>query len=484
MKNKEFLKGKSFIKCNGAGEGMITGSCWLLGIRDSRIIVDDGLFQGKYEERSSRGVRRNFDPMNKIAKEVTDIIHTHPHIDHIGRTPMVFKNGLTPTILSTKEAADFTEKMLYNSAEIQEKENPFNQLYDKYDVEKTILHLKPVKPFTEIPIGQKYSGITAELDMNGHIVGSASVMIRDHQNLKSILFTGDMGKPKQSLCGGYEQFVDKYPDDPVNTMVVECTNFTKEPISFAEKQNNFYRAINDTWDNGGNPLIASLSMHRFPEIVEMIHNGQKEGKIREDCNIYIDAPLAVDLLGILKSNPNYMTMGYGEESNYYKTLEESIGRFNLDNSMIIDTHKNSQLVDKVLAFSPYKNIILASGGMGNYGRMVNYVRGDFGKNPKNSVILTCFQVRGTQGAELLHQGTIKIGKKNGARVVKVDGFTSHISGPKETFDYLEKFNLSELEKIIINHGNDISRRAMAKEFKQRGYGAQVFLPDIHDTIEL
>jgi hypothetical protein len=37
----------------------------------------------------------------------------------------------------------------------------------------------------------------------------------------------------------------------------------------------------------------------------------------------------MDLLGILKSNPDYMTMGYGEESNYYKTLEESIGRFNL-----------------------------------------------------------------------------------------------------------------------------------------------------------
>jgi hypothetical protein len=101
---------------------------------------------------------------------------------------------------------------------------------------KTILHLKPVKPFTEIPIGQKYSGITRRVGHEWSYCSKCSVMIRDHQNLKSILFTGDMGKPKQSLCGGYEQFVDKYPDDPVNTMVVECTNFTKEPISFAEKQ--------------------------------------------------------------------------------------------------------------------------------------------------------------------------------------------------------------------------------------------------------
>jgi hypothetical protein len=38
-----------------------------------------------------------------------------------------------------------------------------------------------------------------------------------------------------------------------------------------------------------------------------------------------------------------------------------------------------------------------------------------------------------------------------------------LADPKKLLIILEKFNLSELEKIIINHGNDFSRRAMADE---------------------
>jgi metallo-beta-lactamase family protein len=141
MKRSEVLNEKTFIKCNGAGENLTTGSCWLLGIRDSRIMIDCGLYQGKYEERSVKGIRRNFDPMKDIAG-VTEIIQTHPHMDHIGRTPMVFKNGFTPTILATKETAEFMGTMLYNSAKIQELKRLSNQLYNRRDVEEILKHVK------------------------------------------------------------------------------------------------------------------------------------------------------------------------------------------------------------------------------------------------------------------------------------------------------------------------------------------------------
>jgi len=69
-------------------------------------------------------------------------------------------------------------------------------------------------------------------------------------------------------------------------------------------------------------------------------------------------------------------------------------------------------------------------------------------------------------------------------VVKIEGFTSHISGPKETFEFLERFNLQKLGTVIINHGKDTARVAMANEFKSRGYDAKIIIPKYSQRITI
>jgi len=476
------------IESLGGDGGMVTGSCHRININNSSVSVDYGLFQGKYEERSERGERRNFTPPRDIAYGLTDVLITHTHIDHTGRLPMIYKAGFTPRILATETTAIFMKPMLDNSAQIQGRENPQNQLYDQFDVEKTLRYLKVIEPFKEVSIGQKYSKITAEFLPNGHVMGANSILIRNtnkDSNKQNILFTGDMGKPWQSLCGGYLDQAAKYPNDPINVLVVESTNFLKEPISFEEKRTNLLNEIKNTWKNGGNPLLPVLSFHRFPEILEMLHNSQEELDPSGDYQIIIDAPLGVALLKRFKKlAPGELSNQYGDEADFYKTIEESMERFNLEKTTIINSHEDSINSDQRYAEYRGKVIIIASGGMGEHGRAVNYLRGEFGKNPKNTILFSCHQVDGTKGASLVHCKNIPSGKTKGAKVKKIDGFTSHISGPTETFDFLERFNLKKLETVIITHGKDVARTAMANEFKTRGYGANIILPKLNQKVEI
>jgi len=460
----------------GGNGGLITGSCHRTNIDNSSFLIDCGLFQSEDEKRNF-----NFDRDKYL---VNDILITHSHADHIGRLPFLFREGLNPRILATELTATFMETMLLNSAKIQEKKDYEYRLYDSSDVDQALKHLKVVDLYTEIPIGQKNNRITAEFLQNGHVMGSSSILIRSfNPEPKSILFTGDMGKPNQSLCGGYTEQVSNYPNDAIDVLMVESTNFNREPVPFKEKETNFLNTINNVWKDGGNPLLPSLSFHRLQEIIEIIHNNQG-GLIPDDCRIVIDAPLGVSLLEKFKSlKSNQLSPRYGDDPYFYKTEEESLDRFSLNNVSFIQSHEESVASSSSLSQYSGKVIILTGGGMGEFGRSVNYIEGNFCKNPKNAIIFTCYQVEGTPGAKLVKRKSV-YGNGKGAKVFHINGFTSHISGAKETFGFLNRFNLNNLNTVIVNHGQNSSRLAMAEEFKRRGIGENIILPSLNQRIPL
>lgn len=465
----------------GGTGGLVTGSCYRLNFRDSGVCVDYGLFQGRNDERSAKGERRNFTPARDIVRGVQDILITHAHIDHTGRLPMVFRAGFSPTIVTTETTAIFMEPLLRNSAKIQGNKNPQDSLYDGRDVENVLFNLKTVNPFVETPIGQKHDKATAQFLPNGHVIGANSIFVKLEG--ENILFTGDMGKPNQSLCGGYLEQSSLYPDDPVHVLVVESTSADKAPVSFEEKRANLINGIHNVWKRGGNPLLPTLSFHRLQEIVEMLANSQREGLIPDDCKIIIDAPLGVTILDTFQRlRPDQLSRQYGDDPDYYKTDKESMSRFDLKNTTIVDSHKASVQTDIAMASYRGKAIIIASGGMGENGRAVNYLNGRFGQNPKNAVLFTCYQVDGTNGSHLVKAEKITGKSKAGASVEKIDGFTSHISGPQETFDFLNRFNLTDLNTVFVTHGGDTARAALEKEFRKRGYAGHISSPELYQKV--
>jgi len=484
MNSAENNRGGMRIIPYGGNGGLVTGSCNVLQIRDNQIVVDCGLFQGRDEYLDKNGIPRNLNNSSEIFRNTSDIIMTHVHMDHIGRAPAAYRLGFKPTFWVSEGTAKFIEPMLRDSIKIQKRaKNPDEIIYGETELSEFMRRVKIFKPFTEIPIGNKNSRITFEGIPNGHMYGSDSILIRDgHRNGgKNILFTGDMGREHQFVSGGWIDLISEFPKDPIHVIVAESTSFDKEPTPIMESVNGLGDAINETFSKNGSVLLPTIS-HRGPVLIETVNYLKRKNCIPDNCRVYIDGPLLykIYMTYVRGIDPNELTRNFGDIVDYYQTIEEAIARFDLSGTTIINSHQESMVLSERLAQSGEKAIIIAGGGMG-VGRAINYIRGPFSQNPNNSIVFTCYQVPGTLGAELLDKQNDNLTIKS--KIYHFKGFTGHVSGEEETFAYLDRFKLDELETIIIGHGRDTARRPMAKAFEVRSNEyVGVFTPRIGQTI--
>src|SRR5678809_1755119 len=68
--------------------GQVTGSMHLLEAAGARILLDAGLFQGHRAESAALNANLPFDP-----RRIDAVVVSHAHIDHIGRLPLLVRNG-------------------------------------------------------------------------------------------------------------------------------------------------------------------------------------------------------------------------------------------------------------------------------------------------------------------------------------------------------------------------------------------------------
>jgi len=482
-KSAECFEEKFSIESLGAAGGIVTGSLHKLRHGESTIVVDAGIFQGKYDAFSPDGLSRNAQDLGNT-KNITDILLTHAHADHVGLVPRFYEKSSTPRILTTEMTGKLMEIILKDSAKIQKVED---KLYTCEDIDRVLRYVDIVRMGRQIRIGNKHDRLTALWTYNGHIPGSASIIIEKGGVRGGILFSGDIGKEIQPICGGWGETKERdYPKDlPIKALWIESTNFDRESVNFDEKYEQFLGSINRILNDGGSVVIPAISMQRNQEIIEIIRYAQDNRDIPVNTKIYKDAPLAAEFeKTYVEDSDLFMTSRFGNDPEFYKNLSSSKERFELKNSQIVANNIQSLEISRSLIADNQNSIVITSGGMLGHGRVRNYIDGGFGKNPKNGIILTCYQVDGTEGRKLTDQGYLI--NKNGSRGAKVehlDVFTGHISGESDTFKYINRFNLSELEIVGIIHGNDNNRKKMAEAFKERGYPARVVLPEIGEKIE-
>lgn len=473
---------ESSIRSYGGNGGLVTGSCHIYERGDNKIGVDYGKFQGREELKD--GKPRDLEYISEICRGTSDFFMTHAHIDHIGLFPLIAKYNFTPNVYATRETFELSKIMLEDSVKIQEaNKKEKTPLYSMEDVNNFLKMVKITEPFEEIGIGNRHSKITAILMPNGHMNGSVSVLIKDGHTKKNTLFTGDIGRPDQLTCGGYNEYSSRYPDCKIHTILTESTCFERTPISFSERENNIFKAVNKTTQRGGvvaMPLIAG----RLAPTTEIFHNAQEYKGLFLDYNFYFDAPLPGKVLKVYQDlGPDYMSNWYDGDPNFYKTRESSINRFSLRNLTVIESHEQSKLLVSRLAFSKEKAIVLVSGGMLTRGRVVNYMSGEFNQNPNNSFILTCFQVPGTRGAERVKESENEKGERKTAEIIVAEGNSSHATGC-EIIEYWKRFNLNHIENLIFGHGIDSAREVGAREAQKEDFAeyTMIFLPRIRQPV--
>ncbi len=131
--------------------GTVTGSRFLLSLRNRKYLIDCGLFQGHraLEEQ-------NWVPFPVAADQIDGILITHTHVDHTGFLPRLVREGFVGPIYATQATCELLKIVLPDSGHLQEQEAEFANkkgyshhkpalpLYTVTDAEETLNKLRPV----------------------------------------------------------------------------------------------------------------------------------------------------------------------------------------------------------------------------------------------------------------------------------------------------------------------------------------------------
>lgn len=455
----------------GASQG-VTGSSFLLKIRNHKILVDCGLFQGLEAEK-------NYVPYPCKLEDIDYLILTHAHIDHCGRLPCLVREGFRGKIIATKPTFQIAKIMLIDAAKVMREhyktlykkslrkglELPPPPLYEEYDVFESFkyfqIELSYHTPFilkNEIKITFKDAG---------HILGSAFVEIEDLKTKKKFLFSGDLGNKNKPIVRDFE-----LPSSDVHYVLIETTYADRNHKTFEESKEEFLAVIKETCQRGGNILIPTFALERAQEILFILREFSERGLL-PPCHIFLDSPLAIKATRIFKDNPEF----FDEET--YKIFENK-DPFHPPNLYLTEDIEESKIINNIKSSA----IIIAGNGTLSGGRILHHLKNNIWR-PECSLIFVGFQPKGTlgrkivDGAEKIHLFGEEIPVR--AKVYTINGFSSH-AGQRELLEWL--FALSNPEKIFLVHG-ELEKMEIFKEIISSHFSPdRIYLPKLEEEVSL
>ena len=424
--------------------GTVTGSKYLLTFPNQQILVDCGLFQGMKELRL-----RNWSPLPISPATIQSVILTHAHIDHTGYLPLLNKNGFIGDVYSTHGTKDLCDVLLPDSAYLQEEEaayanqhgyskhHPALPLYTVHDALKVLDRFVPY-PYHHTVVLDDVTRFT--LLPAGHIIGSSLVHVQ-HQN-KSILFSGDLGRPND--------LVMKAPDAPPDTdyLVLEST-YGDRVHEKSHAADELAEVINRTAARGGSVIVPAFAVGRTQMLLYYLYLLKKEKRI-PDLPVYLDSPMAISATHIFKRYKNEHRLSDAE----IEGLSQGV--------VYVNTPDQSRRISE----STTPKIILSASGMITGGRILHHVKAA-APNPRNTILFTGYQAKETRGDRILSgERTVKMLGETvpiNAEVALLKNISAHADAP-EIISWLKEFKRAP-KKVFITHGEADSAQALKKKIE-------------------
>ena len=387
--------------------GTVTGSRFVVDVqRERRLLVDCGMFQGLKSLRL-----RNWEPFPVDPRSLDGVLLTHAHIDHTGWLPALVRAGFDGPIFCTPATADLCRILLPDAAHIQEEDARFankrrssrhiqaQPLYTAADADRALELVQPHPyhaPFDPI------NGVEGEYTRAGHILGAASLRIRDGDT--SVLFTGDVGRSVDPIM--------LPPEAPLaaDHVVTEST-YGNRLHPDADPMDDLADVVNRTSRRGGSLLVPVFAVGRAQTVLHLLSRLRAAGRI-PDLPVYLDSPMAINTTELFcRYQPEHrLTEGecitMCEHVEFVRTVEAS----------------------KRLTSTRGPLIILAASGMLTGGRVLHHLE-HLAPDHRNTVLLVGYQAAGTRG-EALANGTRSIkmfGQYTAVRceVAQIDGLSAH-----------------------------------------------------------
>lgn len=448
------------IKFLGAA-GTVTGSKFLIETDGAKILIDCGLFQGFKQLRLRNWADIPIDP-----KTLDAVILTHAHIDHSGYVPALIKAGYEGPIHCTAGTTDLCKILLPDSGYLQEKhaEHANRYKHTRHHPAKPLYGLKDAQDslsqFQSHPFDKRIhivDDIYMTFHVAGHILGAAIVELAI--NGKSIVFTGDLGRPHDPLM--------KPPAviEKADYLVLESTYGDRQHGNL-DPQIALAEVINRTIKRFGTIIIPSFAVGRTQALLYHLSQLQAAEKIF-DVPIYLDSPMAVDA-----------TQLFCRHSADHK-LPSSLCR----DIFSIAEYVNGVEESKALTSDRTPKIIISASGMATGGRVIHHLK-KYVIDESNTVIFAGFQAGGTRGEKLVN-GANEI-KIHGhyypvrAEIVQLDMLSAHADA-SEILDWLRPFKRPP-QKTFIVHGEPKASDALRLKI-QETYDWSCLVPE-HNSVHL
>jgi len=421
----------------------VTGSMHLLQTDNYDILVDCGL---DYERDTWIEQNEAF-PFSPA--DIDLVVLTHAHIDHSGNLPTLIRFGFEGQILCTPPTADLTELLLLDSVNIflnkQRKKrrgkHGFSEGPKPLYLQKHVM--ETVDRFVTVGFNKPFR-INGQISLNfipvGHLLGAAAAVlsIEEHGNIKTIAFSGDIGRKN------YPVLRDPEPLPKVDYLVCESTYGGRNHKSTQSVEELLTETVNEACiKSPGRLIIPAFSVGRTQALVYSLNRIFNKGLLPR-IKVFVDSPLAGYATDIFRKHHSLLNE---EAQDFYKLLGDEFEFENLDYIQDMNASK---------AISNYYEpcIIISSAGMLEGGRIQDHLYYNI-SNYYCTILFIGYCAKGTLGHRLL-RGDPVINLRHRelsvfATIKQTDLFSGH-GDQNDLINFVKQQDPKQVKKIFLVHG--------------------------------
>lgn len=456
--------------------GQVTGSCYLLETQTGRILLDCGMFQGSKETEKQNAADFPFDPAS-----IDAVVLSHAHLDHCGRLPKLVKDGFKGAIFLTKASFPLLELMLTDAVHLALRDLAWENkrreragkpllepLYDLDDV-ATVLTLRQPVAYNENR--EVLPGLSVSFHEAGHILGSAIVrlQISEHGNVKTLVFSGDLGNPQSPLLRDPSILTD------ADVLLLESTYGDRDHKPLGDTLDELRQTLAEAAETGGNVIIPAFAVGRTQDLIYWLGKLYRQGALPQQ-QVYLDSPMAIRASEIYAENTHLFNI---DDPEFTKIAPHGWQAW-LPGLIYSQTPEDSMAINRIVGGA----IVIAGSGMCNGGRIRHHLKYNLWRRNAH-IIITGFQAQGTLG-RILVEGTKKTLKILGVQVsvaakVHTLGALSAHADQSQLLQWAGHFKTPK-PKLYLIHGEKNAALSLQTCFQRTGWNAHI--PKAGDKITL
>jgi putative mRNA 3-end processing factor len=357
---------------------------------------------------------------------------THSHLDHCGMIPWLTAR-YDVEVVATTTSKKVGALLMEDSIKVAASEG-YPEMYGKTEVKRAL------RSFREIEFGDTVSVQSVQVRTHpaGHIPGATMYEL---MGKKTTLVTGDLHTLDTRLVGGAK---------PVkcDSLVMESTYSGRNHPDRLKTEYAFLKKVHEVVDRGGKAIVPAFAVGRTQEILLLL----KDSKLD-----YWHDGMGKSVNKLYLEEPRHLRSG--------KRLRQAVSR----GREVKNFHARQRAHDG--------EVIVTTSGMLDGGPVVSYIEGAKDDH-KSAILLTGYQVEGSNGRKLLDTGMMEfhgVSEKVRCEVLKFD-FSAH-AGHDDLVAFAKGCSP---EKVVLMHGDN--REPLAEDLRKEGF--DVLLPKNGEKFDL